>query len=115
MRGTRDPLLPRQPRPDAPAWQFETAPRSLKLFALVWGNRKYRVFRIQWRADATVAADQAELADAACQRGQLDHAERHALEALARDPQQPVAQRVLRLIGALRQSGFVGSVDEQKK
>ena len=104
-----------QPRPEAPAWKFETAPKSLKLFSLVWGNRKYRVFRIQWRADATVAADQAELAEAACQRGQLERAERHALEALARDPQQPVAQRVLRLVGALRQSGFAGSVDEQKK
>jgi len=42
-------------------------------------------------------------------------AKRHALEALARDPQQPIAQRVLRLIGALRQSGFAGAVDEQKK
>jgi len=102
------------PRPASPAWRFENAPRQLKLFTLAWGNRKYRVFRIQWRTDATVAADQAELAVAAWQRGQLDRAERHALEALLRDPQQPAAQRVLQLIGALRQSGVSGSADEAK-
>ena len=104
-----------EPRPESPAWRFETAPQSLSLFVPVWGNRKYRVFRIRLQADAAVAADQAEVAEAAFQCGQLERAERHALEALARNPQQLVAQRILRLVGALRQTGFSGSADEQNK
>ncbi|MCX6997859.1 MAG: hypothetical protein NTV49_12425 [Kiritimatiellaeota bacterium] len=82
------------PRPEAPAWRFENTPQSLKLFAPVWGNRKYRVFRIRLRADAVVAADQAKVAEAAFQCGQLDRAERYAVEALSRDPQQLVAAAV---------------------
>lgn len=102
------------PRTDAPAWLFERAPKQLRLFTLVWGNAKYRVFRIHCRADAQIAADQVETADQALQHGQLDRAERCALEALARAPENLKAQRVLRHVLALRDQGFGAGHDEKK-
>jgi hypothetical protein len=102
-----------QPRLDAPAWLFERAPKQLRLFTPVWSNAKYRVFRIHCRADPQIAADQTEAAEQALQRGQLDRAERRALEALARAPENLKAQRLLRTVLALRDQGV--GVDHHEK
>ena len=102
-----------QPQADTPAWLFERAPQRLKRFTLVWGNAKYRVFRIRCQADAIIAADQEELAEQALQRGLLDRAERHALEALARAPDNVKAQRSLRHVLSLREQGFHAGHDEK--
>ena len=103
-----------QPRADTAAWLFERAPQQLRLFTKVWENAKYRVFRIRCRADAQIAADQAEVADQALQLGQLDRAERYALEALARAPENLRAQTVLRHSLALRDQGVGLGHDEKK-
>jgi len=103
-----------QPRADTPAWLFEHAPQQLKLFSLMWGNGKYRVFRIHCRADEAIAKEQAELAEYALQQGLLDRAERHALEALMRAPQQIRAQQVLQHVFSLRAQGFGSGKSEAK-
>ena len=103
-----------QPRADTAAWLFERVPQQLKWFVPVWSNAKYRVFRIRCRADAQIAADQAEVADQALQLGQLDRAERYALEALARAPENLRAQTVLRHSLALRDQGVGLGRDEKK-
>lgn len=103
-----------QPRADTPAWMFERAPQQLKLFSLVWGNGKYRVFRIHCRTDEIIAKDQAELAEHALQQGLLERAERHALEALMRAPQQIHAQQVLQHVFSLRAQGFGSGESEIK-
>jgi hypothetical protein len=39
------------PSTNSPAWVFENRPEESRYFRLLWGNRKYRVFRIRTRAD----------------------------------------------------------------
>jgi hypothetical protein len=103
-----------QLRADAAAWLFERAPQQLRLFTQVWGNAKYRVFRIHRSDDAQLAADQAESAEQALQYGLLDRAERLAVQALGRVPDNAKAQSVLRHVVSLRKQGFGANRDESK-
>jgi hypothetical protein len=103
-----------QPRTDTAAWLLDREPNRLRCFAPVWGNAKYRVYRIVRSDDATIAAEQAELAALALQHGKLERAECHAIEALARAPDHRPAQAVLRHVLSLKQQGF-GAHDDAKK
>jgi hypothetical protein len=103
-----------QPRTDTAAWLFERAPQQLRLFTQVWGNAKYRVFRIHRSDDAQIAADQTESAERALQSGELDRAERLAIQALVRAPDNTRAQTVLRHAISLRKQGFGANRDENK-
>ena len=103
-----------QPRTDTAAWLLDREPQQLRCFAQVWSNPKYRVYRILRSDDAQIAAEQAELAAQALQHGRLDRAECHAIEALARAPDNRPAQAVLRHVLSLKQQGFGAQNDEKK-
>ncbi|MCX6309687.1 MAG: hypothetical protein NTY32_12965, partial [Bacteroidia bacterium] len=103
-----------QPRADTPAWLFERAPKQLRLFTQVWSNAKYRVFRIHRTDDAQLADEQAESAEQALADGQLARAERLAIQALGRMPDNVRAQTVLRHVVSLRKQG-VGAASDEKK
>ncbi len=103
-----------QPRTDTAAWLLDREPRKLRCFTEVWSNPKYRVFRILRSDDAQIAAEQAELAGLALQHGRLARAECHALEALARAPDNRPAQAVLRHVLSLKRQGFGAQHDEKK-
>ena len=103
-----------QPRTDTAGWLLDREPRQLRCFALVWSNPKYRVYRILRSDDAQIAVEQAELAKLALQHGWLDRAECHAIEALARAPENLPAQAVLRHVLSLKKQGFGAQNDEKK-
>ena len=103
-----------QPRTDTAAWLLDREPKLLRCFALVWSNAKFRVYRIIRSDDAQIAAEQAELAALALQRGNLERAECHAVEALARAPENRAAQATLRHVLSLKQQGFGAQSDEKK-
>ncbi len=103
-----------QPRTDTAAWLFERAPQQLRLFTQVWGNAKYRVFRIHRSDDAELANEQAEAAERALQSGQLDRAERLAVQVLVRAPDNSRAQTVLRHVISLRNQGFGAKREPEK-
>lgn len=103
MRYFVDALEP----PDyAPARLFESTPDDGLYFQHVWGNRKYRVFRIISRADEEMAAEWTRRAEEAFQRGDLDQAESHATSALMLFPHQYRAAEVLLHVNSLREQGF---------
>lgn len=102
-----------QPRGDAPAWLFERAPKQLRLFTQVWSNGKYRVFLIHRTDDAQLAAEQAEAAEQSLRDGQFARAERLALHALNRAPDNVRAQSVLRRVTALPKQ-VLGAADDKK-
>jgi len=103
-----------QPRTDTAAWLLDREPGRLRFFTQVWSNPKYRVFRILRSDDAQLAAEQAELAGLALQHGRLDRAECHAIEALARAPDNRAAQAVLRHVLSLKNQGFGAQHEETK-
>lgn len=103
-----------QPRTDTAAWLLDREPGQLRFFNQVWSNPKYRVYRILRTDDAQLAAEQAELAAQALQHGRLDRAECHAIEALARAPDNRPAQAVLRHVLSLKKQGFGSQHDEKK-
>jgi len=100
------------PSPAAPARFFERRPEGLSHFRLVWENRKYRVFRRLAEDDDAVAGEKSRAAQHALERGELDEAERLALQALEFNAGEARAVEVLRLSGVLRQSGFRGTRGE---
>ncbi len=90
----------------APARRMEFEPDRLAYFRPVWGNAKYRVFRVRLAADEAEAARRVREAREALARGGLDAADRAATKAQQIDPGHPGALEVLRLVGALRAAGF---------
>ncbi len=103
MRYFVDALEP----PDfAPARLFESTPEDGLYFHYVWGNRKYRVFRIVSRDDEEMAGEWTRRAEEAFQRGDLVRAEWHATSALMLFPHQYRAAEVLLHINSLREQGF---------
>jgi hypothetical protein len=94
------------PPATAPARLFEDRPDEGTYFSLLWGNRKYLAFRVVSRADEFQAAEIAARARSAFERGDLEEAERAAVEALDVHPRQPDALELLRHVGALRDQGF---------
>ncbi|MBP7275451.1 MAG: hypothetical protein KBA51_04530 [Kiritimatiellae bacterium] len=83
------------PPDHAVARKFEYAPERLRLFALVYQNRKYRVFRVVHHADE-IAADRLA-ADAAymLSENRAPEAEALAARALRHHPLHPAARTVL--------------------
>ena len=94
------------PPADCPARLFESSPDSSPYFRLLWGNRKYRVFKIRTHGDEALAARYSGEAQAALEEGLLDAAEYAAVEALRLNPQDRDAQRIMKHVGALKDQGF---------
>lgn len=94
------------PQPDAAARVFEFQPESVRYFEYIWGNRKYRVFRLITQADETRADRLTIRARQTLARGDLEEAERLAWSALTLFPAQYRAQEVVARVGSLRDQGF---------
>lgn len=83
------------PPPWAAARLFEKHPEQGRYFQFLWGNAKYRVFRVIMRADELCAGHlAAEAAQDLC-RGRKADAENKATQALMYDPQNTNALQVL--------------------
>lgn len=95
-----------EPPGHAPARGFEYAWKEMSRFVFVWGNAKYRVFRIVKKADEAHAVQSVARAREALQRGELEQAGALATEALKRQPAVPGALDVLRHVNALLDQGF---------
>ncbi len=85
---------------------FESQPYEPVYFEWLWGNRKYRVFRIVTRKDEERAWRLARAAEERFQHGELDEAEELAVQALALFPNEGRALTLMRHIGSLRDQGF---------
>ncbi len=83
------------PPTDAPARWFEFAPDRLRLFHLVWGNEKYRVFRITSHADEEEAARLTAEAARALRQDRPAEAEALAARALRLHPRYAPARALL--------------------
>ncbi len=95
-----------EPPEQAAARTFEYAPHETTYFEYVWGNRKYRVFRVISREDETQADALTIRAERAFARGDLNQAEEYAWAALALFPAQYRAREVVRHVASLREQGF---------
>lgn len=104
MRYFVDALVPPD---DAAARVFESAPHETSYFEYLWGNRKYRVFRVVSREDEAQADRLTILAERALAEADLSRAEEYAWAALALFPAQYRAREVVRHVGSLRDQGFV--------
>lgn len=102
------------PSPRSAARLFESAPESMTEFQFLWGNRKYRVYKIRTARDASVVARLNREAAEALERGDLDRAEDRAVGVLMMRPDDVRAQDLLRHVGSLRDQGFGGSVHESR-
>jgi hypothetical protein len=91
-----------KPDTNSPAWRFEFRPTGTKWFRHQWGNHKYSVYKILTQADEQAAIRHGRRAWAAWTARKLDEAESAAVEALQLNPDEPVAQEVLRQLGAQR-------------
>lgn len=83
------------PPPDAAARLFEKRPEEGRYFRLLWGNAKYRVFRVITRADERTAGRLAAEALQAWRQGRAPEAEGKAEQALMYDPQNTNAMQIL--------------------
>ncbi len=95
------------PPETAAARLFETHPGNGRYFQWLWGNGKYRVFRIIRRADEREAGRIAGEAEADLARGALADADLKAGLALLYDPHSVRAREVLLRAEALRDQGGV--------
>ena len=100
------------PHPDAPALLFEQEPERLEYFRLLWENRKYRVFRIQTRADEAEAESLVMMAQQAFERGALSAAFDTALEALRLDRNNQRAADIVGRVSALWERGVTYDATE---
>ena len=89
------------PPPAAPARIFEFSPESARWFVLLWGNVKYRVFRVITSADEQAAAERVAAAKFKIARGYLRQAENDARLALLYDPGNEAAREAIVRIAAL--------------
>ncbi len=105
-----------QPPAEAAARVFEEAPHEAAYFEYLWGNRKYRVFRVISRDDERQADQLTIYAERALARGDLARAEDYAWAALALFPSQYRAREVVRHVTSLREQGFeyTPTTDEQE-
>lgn len=83
------------PPPSAAARLFEKRPEQGRYFRFLWGNAKYRVFRVITRADELSAGRLAAEAVQALRQGRRPDAENKATQALMYDPQNTNAMQVL--------------------
>jgi uncharacterized membrane protein YqjE len=90
------------PPPASPARMFEFNPMASRWFVLLWGNPKYRVFRIITAGDEKTAATKAAAARAKIAGGFLKEAEIEAEHALLYDPGNKSAQEAILQVDALK-------------
>ncbi|MCX6991814.1 MAG: hypothetical protein NT011_01590 [Kiritimatiellaeota bacterium] len=83
------------PPPSAAARLFEKRPEQGRYFRFLWGNAKYRVFRVITRADELSAGRLAAEAMQALRQGRRPDAENKATQALMYDPQNTNAMQVI--------------------
>ncbi len=83
------------PPPDAAARLFEERPGDGRYFQFLWGNAKYRVFRVITRQDEARADRAADEAERALAGGRREEADRFATYALMFDPRHARALQVL--------------------
>jgi len=83
------------PPPSAAARLFEKRPEQGRYFRFLWGNEKYRVFRVITRADEFSAGRMAAEAAQALRQGRRPDAEYKATQALMYDPHNTNAMQVL--------------------
>ena len=95
------------PPPYAAARTFEFEPDRVRYFEYLWGNRKYRVFRLITRADEARADYLTIRARRALARENLDDAERWAWDALSLFPAQYHAREVVAQVTVQRESAVV--------
>ena len=90
------------PPPAAPARLFEFKPLAPRWFVFLWGNAKYRVFRIITPADEQTAKNKAAEARLKISHGLLSQAEIEAKHALLYDPGNKNAQEAILRIDVLK-------------
>jgi len=89
------------PPPSAPARIFEFNPEGTRWFTLLWGNHKYRVFRIITSSDEQTAARMVAAAQFKIAQGYLRQAEDDARLALLYDPGNTAAMEIIVRIATL--------------
>ena len=77
-------------------------------FRFLWGNRKYRVFKILNGKEDAVAKRFSDAAEKALERGSLNEAEDRAVAGLLVDPESARTQEILRHVEVLKDQGFQG-------
>lgn len=102
------------PPEEAAARMFEEVPHEARYFEYLWGNRKYRVFRVISRVDEERADQLTIFAERALAEGNLQQAEELAWGALALFPAQYRAREVIRHVGALREQGFAYELPQKE-
>lgn len=102
------------PSTNSAAWRFEFAPESAGHFRFLWGNRKYRVYKVRTPDDGAVAARFARDARGELEKGRLGRAEDRAAAALLLAPANAEAQDVARHAASLREQGFRTSAHERE-
>ncbi|MBU0679776.1 MAG: C-mannosyltransferase dpy-19 family protein [Verrucomicrobia bacterium] len=104
-----------EPPETAPARLFEKRPQDGRYFRYLWGNRKYRVFKMLTISDEKLAQAYAREAEIFFERGDLAGAEEQASAALRIDPLQEAGGAVLKHVISLKARGFdydTGEIDE---
>ena len=94
------------PHSNAAALDFEYHPQGMRFFTYLWGNSKYRVFRIIRSSDELLASQYANEAQEALTKGNLGAAEANATLALMYNPHNKCAIETLLHAGSLRQRGI---------
>jgi hypothetical protein len=77
-------------------------------FRFLWGNRKYRVFKILNGEEEAVAKRFGDAAEKALERGRLEEAEDRAVAGLLVYPESARTQEILRHVEVLKDHGFQG-------
>ena len=93
------------PPPGSAALLFDKAPETARFFQYLWGNSKYRVFRVISSSDEREASRYAADAFEDFSRGDLDGAENKAVLALAYNPNDKQAMKILLRIESLGTKG----------
>jgi hypothetical protein len=96
------------PATNCPARLFEFDTSWMTCFRFLWGNRKYRVFKILNGKENAVAKRFSDAAEKALERGSLNEAEDRAVAGLLVDPEGARNQEILRHVEVLKDQGFQG-------
>ena len=96
------------PATNCSARLFEFDMERLTCFRFLWGNRKYRVFKILNGKEDAVARRFSDAAEKALERGNLNEAEDRAVAGLLVDPENARTQEILRHVEILKEQGFQG-------